>query len=69
MNVGDIVRRKRDDSFKELGYGIVIKFEQRGYQRDYDPSCDVWTDAVVMWNKFGLSWDMRVMVEVVHESV
>ena len=76
MKIGDIVRIKsyaeEDPAFQkdidEMGYGIVIAFEQRGYQVDHDPDCDVWNDAIVVWPRFGKSWHMRAMLEVVNES-
>ena len=76
MKVGDIVRIKNDTSMDsslqkdidEMGYGIVIAFEQRGYQSDHDPDCDVWNDAIVIWPRGGKSWHMRALLEVVNES-
>jgi len=76
VKVGDIVRIKNDTSMDsslqkdidEMGYGIVIAFEQRGYQSDHDPDCDVWNDAIVIWPRGGKSWHMRALLEVVNES-
>jgi hypothetical protein len=76
MKVGDIVRIKshaeEDPAFQkdidEMGYGIVIAFEQRGYQLHHDPHCDVWNDAIVIWPRMGKSWHMRAMLEVVSEN-
>ncbi len=70
MKVGDLVRIKSDDPqhTDETGYGIVIAFEQRGYQLEHDPDCDVWNDAIVIWPRFGKSWHMRALLEVVNES-
>ena len=76
MKVGDIVRIKNDTSMDsslqkdidEMGYGIVIAFEQRGYQSDHDPDCDVWNDAIVIWPRGGKSWHMRALLEVVNEG-
>ena len=76
MKVGDIVRIKNDTSMDsslqkdidEMGYGIVIAFEQRGYQSDHDPDCDVWNDAIVVWPRGGKSWHMRALLEVLNES-
>lgn len=76
MKVGDIVRIKNDTSMDsslqkdidEMGYGIVIAFEQRGYQLEHDPDCDVWNDAIVIWPRFGKSWHMRALLEVISEN-
>ena len=76
MKIGDIVRIKRhaeeDPGFQkgldEMGYGIVIAFESRGYSLDRDPDCDVWNDAIVVWPRGGKSWHMRALLEVVNES-
>ena len=77
MKVGDIVRLRNDEAadpaalrktIDEMGYGIVIAFEQRGYSLDRDLDCDVWNDAIVIWPRHGKSWHMRAMLEVVNES-
>jgi len=76
VKIGDIVRIKHETTLDsslqkdidEMGYGIVIAFEQRGYQSDYDPDCDVWNDAVVVWPRGGKSWHMRALLEVLNES-
>jgi len=70
VKVGDLVRIKSDDpqDTDGTGYGIVIAFEQRGYQLEHDPDCDVWNDAIVIWPRFGKSWHMRALLEVISEN-
>ena len=76
MKVGDLVKMRTDNleegdlkkRFEESSCGIVIGFEPRGWQRDRDPDCDVWNDAVVYWPGFGVGHNMRAMLEVISEG-
>ena len=69
MKVGDLVRRRDDETFEEEGYAIVLGFKPRGWSRDPDPNCDVWNDAILMFScGTGPYYIMRSQLEVINES-
>lgn len=67
MKVGDLVRHKDAEEFAKLGYGIVLGFRPKDFQLEYDPTCDVWTEALVIWGSRGVRYTMRASLEVIAE--
>jgi hypothetical protein len=60
--------RENPDICEVKEIGIIVAFEPAGWSSDRDPDCDVWTDAIVLWPSFGISWHMKALLEVIHES-